>query len=221
MCRVLALLLCFTKGETIETLLLHMKKPVDGLMDERAPYVALSRATALEKLYMVEPINIDQLRHKPKEDIAATLDFLDRLDKATQAAFLDNPSVFTPVTVRSLAKDYDRRKEGARGGSGDESDDRGDGVGGIGSGGAGTQPPVPLVTFLAPNSRNNCFFNASVASTLAAYDGQPLLPGESSTPAARKFFSAVDAVRENMHSDALPHEVLVGSSFFACMLSIL
>lgn len=76
-----------------------MKQPVDGLMDDRAPYVALSRATALENLYMVEPITIDQLQHKPKEDIAATLDFLERLDKATQAAFLAAPSVFTPVTV--------------------------------------------------------------------------------------------------------------------------
>lgn len=71
-------------------------------MDERAPYVALSRATALEKLYMVEPITLDQLRHKPKADIAATLDFLDRLDKATQTAFFDKPSEFTPVTVNSV-----------------------------------------------------------------------------------------------------------------------
>ena len=190
-----------------------MKQPVDGQMDSRAPYVALSRATALEKLYMVEPITIDQLRQKPKEDIAATLDFLDRLDKATQAAFLDNPSVFTPVTVRSLAEGYDGRTERERQESGSESDDPGDGVGGTGSRGAGTQPAVPLVTFLAPNSRNNCFFNASIACTLAAYDGQPLLSGESSTPSARRFFSVVDEVRQNMHGGALPHEVLVSPTF--------
>eukprot|EP00752_Nemacystus_decipiens_P016054 g14351.t2 len=121
------------QGETIGTLLLHMKQPVDGLMDERAPYVALSRATALENLYMVEPITIDQLRHKPKQDIAATLDFLERLDKATQAAFLANPSVFTPVTVSS-ADGYGRHRRGRAGD--DETDTQGFGNGGNGPGSA-------------------------------------------------------------------------------------
>eukprot|EP00752_Nemacystus_decipiens_P012803 g11338.t1 len=120
------------KGETIGTLLLHMKQPVDGLMDERAPYVALSRATALENLYMVEPITIDQLRHKPKEDIAATLDFLDRLDKATQAAFIANPSVFTPVTVSS-ADGYGRRHRGRTGDDETGTPDFGNGANGPGS----------------------------------------------------------------------------------------
>ena len=70
-----------------------------------------------------------------------------------------------------------------------------------------------LVTFLAPNSQNNCFFNASIASTLAAYDGQPLLSEASSTPSARKFFSAVDLVRRNMHRGGLPEDVLVRCCF--------
>lgn len=162
-----AVLFCSTKGETIETLLLHIKQPVDGLTDDRAPDVTLSRATALEKLYMVEPITIDQLRHKPKEDIAATLDFLERFDTATLSAFLDNPSEFTPVTVRSLAERYDRRNQSGYE-SEDESDDPGDGVGDSGCGpaaGVGCGPIVPLVTPLAPNSQNNRFFNAAIACT--------------------------------------------------------
>lgn len=171
-----------------------MKKPVDGLIDARAPYVALSRATALEKLYMVEPITLDQLRHKPKPDIAATLDFLDRLDKATQDAFLGNPSVFTPVTVRSLGKGHDRNQRRGRNGR-------------MGSGSA---PGDRCGPFLAPNSRQNCFFNASIACTLAAYDGQPLLPPQSSTPSAKRFFAAIGAVHEQMEGGhALPPDVLV------------
>lgn len=195
-----------------------MKQPMDGLMDERAPYVALSRATALEKLFMVEHITIDQLRHKPKEDIAATLHFLERnLDKATQAVFLDNPSAFTPVTVRSLANEYNRRNQ--RGCySGDESHELEDGIGNGSSEnaeGAGCNPPVPLMTFLAPSSHKNCFFNASIACTLAAYDGQPLLSEGSPTPLAQRFFSAVNAVRQNMHNGALPQGVLVSYICFS------
>lgn len=137
-----------------------MKQPVNGLMDERAPYVALSRATALENLYMVEPTTIDQLQHKPKEDIAATLGFLQRLDKATQAPFLAGPCVFTPVTVSSAAG-YGRHRHGRDGE--DDTDtpgfDNGDN-GAAAAAGAGCGPPAPLLTFLAPNSNSNCFFTA-------------------------------------------------------------
>ena len=55
-----AVLLISPKGETIDKLLLHMTQPVDGQMDERASYVALSRATALDNLFMVEPITLDR-----------------------------------------------------------------------------------------------------------------------------------------------------------------
>ena len=209
-----AVLLISPKGEKIDKLLLHMTQPVDGQMDERASYVALSRATALDNLFMVGPITLDQLRHKPKQDIAAALGFLQRLDKATVTAFLDDPSVFTPVTIASSATRYDRPRRNDRPGQ-HGSDDP---AGGRGCGGSARPADaggnrVPLVTFLAPNSQNNCFFNASIASTLAAYDGQPLLSEASSTPSARKFFSAVDLVRRNMHRGGLPEDVLVRCCF--------
>lgn len=193
-----------------------MKQPVDGTMDERAPYVALSRATALEKLYMVEPITLDQLRHKPKADIAATLDFLDRLDKATQAVFFDKPSEFTPVTVNSVGNVGHRNGGDLPSGHERPGTDSGSGPAGDGRSGPSSStngPPTPTPIFLAPNSRNNCFFNAAVACTLAAYDGQPLLCEESSTPSARVFFSAIGYVRDNMHGRPLPASVLVRYDF--------
>lgn len=196
-----------TQGETIQTLLLHMKKPVDGPMDERASYVALSRATALEKLYMVEPVTLDQLRHKPKPDIAATLDFLERLDKATLDAFLKNPSTFTPVTVKSLPT---RGNDSPRG-----HPTRGR----PGTSASGCSPPSPTTPFLAPNSRNNCFYNA-IACTLAAFDGQPLLSLESSTPSAKVFFSAVEVVRHNMNNGPLTQPLLVSVYFSKMMLRV-
>lgn len=186
-------------------LLLHMKHPVDGLMDERAPYVALSRATSLENLFMVAKITLAQLRHKPKAHIAATLDFLDRLDAATTAAFLKFPWEFSPVTVRSARQTGQNGTGGKGGGSGSG----GDSGGGGGSGSSG--PETTLATFLAPNSRNNCFHNAAIASALAAFDGQPLPSAQSLTPSAKVFFSSIQAVRDHMNAGALPNNVLVST----------
>lgn len=195
-----------------------MKKPVDGLMDERASYVALFRATALEKLYMVEPVTLDQLRHKPNADIAATLDFLQRLDKATVAAFLKNPSTFTAVTVRSSPhRDDSGDEDGSHGpgnchGSGQTS--TGSGAGRCSKTATANGPSTPKPAFLAPNCRNNCFYNAAVACTLAAFDGQPLPSPDSSTPLANVFFSAVEVVRANINNyGGLPTAVLVSCNF--------
>ena len=56
----------FFKGDTKQILLLNMKKPSD---DERAAYAALSRArsraTDLQKVFMVVPISLADLRLKP------------------------------------------------------------------------------------------------------------------------------------------------------------
>lgn len=94
----------FLQGETIETLLLHMTKPTDETVDAATSCVALSRATCLKKLYLVEAITLNDLRHKPEEDVAATLEWLDRLDSATQKMFLEDASTFRPITVSSPHK---------------------------------------------------------------------------------------------------------------------
>lgn len=172
-----------------------MKTPCDGVMDNAAAYVALSRATCLEKLYLIEPVELQDLQHKPDADVAATLDFLSRLDVVTVATFLEDPSAFRPVTVRASVKPNDNGSAG------------GDNNGG-GNGGGNTSPPTPAATFLPPNARNNCFMNAAIATTLAAFDGQTLPLPSSSTPSARVFFAAVGAVRQNMAA-AIPQHVLV------------
>lgn len=193
------LLLRLTKGETIETLLVHMKKPEDGLMDNSAPYVALTRATALEKLYLVEPVCLDDLQHKPSPDVTATLDYLNRLDAATVAAFLEDPSGFRPVSVRSTGSAH-----GFGGGAGRAR-----------PGGSTGGRRAPRVAFLPHNERSNCFHNAATASTLAAFDGQPLPSGSSCTPSAAVFFAEVGAVRDSMYSGCvLPAGVTVTKLYF-------
>lgn len=149
---------------------------------------------------MVEPVTLNQLRHKPKADIVATVDFLERLDKATVAAFLKEPSSFTPVTIKSLPSGRNHIPSG------------GPGQGGPGPSANGCGPAAPTTLFLAPNSRNNCFYNAAIVCTPAAIDGQALLSQESSTPSAKVFFSAVDVVRHDRISGRLPRAILVSAS---------
>lgn len=202
-----------------------MIKPVDGPMDCRAAYVALTRATALEALFLIGPVVLEQLRQKPNIDIAATLDFLMRLDEKTLSAFLEQPTKFSPVTVTSIAAtddddtedDDDSDLEDDNSASFSENDDDTDngsdndrtGYSGSGAPASGNTGSTPLAIYLAPNSQSNCFYNAAVASTLAAFDGQSLPSAGSSTPAAKVFFSAIRSVRDYMYNGALPPVVLV------------
>ncbi|CAM9365758.1 unnamed protein product, partial [Pylaiella littoralis] len=89
------------QGETIEYLLLHMTRPVDGFLDNSAAYVALSRATCLERLFLVAAITLSDIQCKPKPDLSAALAWLDKLDAASQSAFFRDPSTFSPVVVSS------------------------------------------------------------------------------------------------------------------------
>ena len=78
-----------------------MKKPETGGLDSAAAYVALSRATCLEKLFLIEPVVLADLQHKPSNETLAALDFLNRLGSSTEAAFFEHPPTFRPVAVRS------------------------------------------------------------------------------------------------------------------------
>lgn len=78
-----------------------MKKPETGGLDSAAAYVALSRATCLEKLFLIEPVVLADLQHKPSDETLAALDFLNRLGSSTEAAFFEHPPTFRPVSVRS------------------------------------------------------------------------------------------------------------------------
>lgn len=172
-------------------------------MDKAAGYVALYRATSLEKLYLVEPVVLADLQHKPDADVLATLDFLHRLDIATASAFFKDPSVFHPVSVQSVAEGYKFSYPSCW-----------NGQGGVGLGG---HPPA--ATFIPPNHISNCFHNAAVASTIAAFDGQPLPCGSSCSPSAKVFFAAVGAVRASMHTGhTLPDGILVRFLPPVCLL---
>lgn len=145
-----------------------MKQLVDRTIDERAAYVTLSRATAVEHLFMIEP---------------ATLDFPDRLGDATLSAFLANPSEFILVMVRTSGRTYHPRNGGHLQDDDDTDDTVSSGGSDIGANHERSAPPtdesnapVSPPAFLVLNSQMNCFHNAAIACTLAAYDGQPLLP---------------------------------------------
>lgn len=192
-----------------------MTKPVDGVMDPSAAYVALSRATSFESLFLVEPITLADLQHELDINVVATLDFLDRLDTATEKTFLKDPSTFHPVSVRAVAGRY--IPGGHRNTTTGEDDaggqpSAGAPLGGLGPAGTGVDDRPAAETFLVPNSRSNCFHNAAIACSLAAFDGQSLPLPSSCTPSAKVFFDAVQAVRLNMNTgNALPDDLLVSA----------
>jgi len=127
------------QGETIPKLVLDIRKPVDGYMDSAAVYVALSRATDASKLFLLSPVTLDDLTHPQDDDVAAMIDYLERLDKATLALFLDDPSSFRPATTSPPASYTSHTNDG-------QTD-------------TGSIRPSP---FLPPNENNNCFFNTAI-----------------------------------------------------------
>ncbi|CAM9575353.1 unnamed protein product, partial [Laminaria digitata] len=175
------------QGETIAKLVLDLRKPVDGNMDSAAVYVALSRATDASRLFLLSPVSLDDLTHPQDADVAAQIAYLERLDEATLALFLEDPSTFRPAKARPSTTL--------------ES----------GTNSRGTTTGAYAVPFLPPNSNNNCLFNAAMAAALAAWDGHPLPYPTLSTPAGVVFFTALAAVRDSMFDGAPLLSVLLNS----------
>lgn len=174
-----------------------MTRPVDGFLDNSAAYVALSRATCLERLFLVAAITLSDIQCKPKPDLSAALAWLDKLDAASQSAFFRDPSTFSPVVVSSPHSGVGLGLPGVQGEGDDESD-------------SDDEPVQDL--HLAPNSHSNCFHNAAMAAMLAAFDGQPLPERSSCTPSASVFYDAIGAVRDSMYcGTALPPSILVST----------
>lgn len=73
-------------------------------MDSAAVYVALSRATDASRLFLLSPVSLEDLTHPQDADVAAQIDYLERLDEATLALFLDDPSTFRPATATPIAR---------------------------------------------------------------------------------------------------------------------
>lgn len=91
------------QGETIDKLVLDLRKPVDGNMDSAAIYVALSRATDASRLFLLSPVSLEDITHPQDADVAAHIDYLERLDGATLALLLDDPSTFRPARATPIA----------------------------------------------------------------------------------------------------------------------
>ncbi|CAM9552069.1 unnamed protein product, partial [Laminaria digitata] len=71
------------QGETIAKLVLDLRKPVDGNMDSAAVYVALCRASDASRLFLLSLVSLEDLTHPQDADVAAQIDYLERLDEAT------------------------------------------------------------------------------------------------------------------------------------------
>ncbi|CAB1096691.1 unnamed protein product [Ectocarpus sp. CCAP 1310/34] len=65
-------------------------------------YVALSRVACLEDLYLLFPATLEDPNKPRNKDVVALTDYLQRLEKATLADFLQDPTRFTPASA-SLA----------------------------------------------------------------------------------------------------------------------
>ena len=157
----------------------------------------LSRATFLEDLYLLFPVTLEDLNKPRNKDVVALVEYLERLDKATLAAFLQDPTRFTPASAslahlpdvgpRPMTKQQ-QRKGGNRHGHG----------------------ATRRTAHLLPNSEKNCFLNSSLALALAAWDAQHLPDISNLTPAGGAFMTLLQRLRDSMFDGcALPQDILV------------
>lgn len=91
-----------SQGQTMRNIILDIRIPPGNRMDSAASYLALSRATCLEDLYLLFLVTLVDLNKLPNKGVLALLDYLNRLDGATLSVFLQHPARFTPKSV-SLA----------------------------------------------------------------------------------------------------------------------
>lgn len=91
------------QGETIAKVVMDPRKPVDGNMGIAAVYVASSRATDASRLFLLSPVSLEDFTHPQDADVAAQIDYLERLDEATLASFLDDPLTFRPARPTLIA----------------------------------------------------------------------------------------------------------------------
>lgn len=174
-------------------------------MDPAATYVALSRATCLENLYLLFPVTLRDLTRPRNKDVVALIDFLHRLEKATLDNFTKDPANFVAATG-----DGRTRHDGG-------TDNNASTPPRLGRNGNRTRPRRPspsLTAHLMPNQQNACFFNSAIALCLGAFDGQALPAPSNCTPPAAAFFTTLQLIREAMfHGTPLQEHVLVGLEY--------
>lgn len=208
-------------------ILLDVRKPPTGKVDSASPYVAFSRATKLEDVFLLFPVTIRDLNRPRDADVVALIECLQRLDRKTLEIFTEEWWTFAPATASLLVEsddedgniDDDHVPGGRKGkGKGKRGSSRqtpgGSAFGRHGNG--DTNITIPAVR-LMPNKDNNCFFNSAVALVVAAFDNQPLPPSLECTPAAAAFFAAVEVARDAMFTtEPLQNYVLVRACGKTC-----
>lgn len=181
--------------------MLDIRKP-PGHMDAAATYVALSRATCLENIYLLFPVTLRDLNRPRNKDVVALIEFLQRLEQATLAAFKSDPSNFTASTA-SLPLDSDNEDVHDDSTTNSNSAVR-RGLRGNRSSTRQRTAATSLTAHLMPNLQNNCFFNSAIALCLGTFDGQPLPASCDCTPAGAAFFAALQLIRDAMfHTNPL------------------
>ena len=177
-------------------------------MDTAAVYVALSRATCIDDIYLRFPIALYDPARSRNNDIVALIEYFKRLEQSTLAALNLDPSKFAPATASLHQGEVmganppqpspnPKRKRTGRHGTG----------------------ATRRLARLMPNKDNNCFLNSSIALALAAYDAQPLPDSSQCTPAAGAFFSCLQLVRDAMFGgSSLLERILVRiTSYLSCV----
>ena len=171
------------QGETLDDVLLDLRKTEGPSPDMAIVYVAISRATCLESLKLLFPLTLHQLR-------------------VTRDA--DNMALMAWIQAQ-----YRKHREGFLG-PGDEQSSH-DPTGGSVNPGIGlgrNEGTIAPRLWIPRNSNNNCFFNSVLAVMLSLSDtGREI--DSCLTPAGGWFFLAVQQVCDHMYLGSLPSTVLV------------
>ena len=188
----------------IRRIILDIRKPPGPRIDPASSYVALSRATSLDDIHLLFPINLSDLTRPRTQDVVALIGFLQRLEEASISAFNSHPLTSTSTSA-SLQLDSDDSDEHdstttsvPRGGTRRARSHR-----------SQRRSPTPSV-YLIPNRDNICFLNVALGLVRVALDGQSHPDSCNCTPAAAAFLSAFVIINGNMFAgNPLQHRVLV------------
>lgn len=68
-----------SQGQTLKFIILEIRPPVSGGLDKAAVYVALSRATGLEDIFLLFPAALDDLTQPRDKDVVALITYVQGL----------------------------------------------------------------------------------------------------------------------------------------------
>ena len=96
----------------IRRIILDIRKRPGPRTDPASSYVALSRATSLDDIHLLFPVNLSDLTWPRNQDVVALIGLLQRLliGEASISVFNSHPSTFTPKSA-SLPLDSDDSDE--------------------------------------------------------------------------------------------------------------